>query len=200
MTLDKDDLMLRRLYHKILNLSGHRLAGLWLAIVSFAESSVFPVPPDVMLAPMILAKPEKAYTYAAICTAASVAGGALGYAIGYYLEPIGHALLALTGHTGGVAQFQAWYAEWGVWVILIKGFTPIPYKLVTVASGLAQFSFPIFIAASVATRGGRFFLEAYLIKRFGVQVQAMIEKRMILVTTVALVVVIGGFLAVKLLR
>ncbi len=191
--------MLRRLYQKILDLSGHRLAGTWLAIVSFAESSVFPVPPDVMLAPMILAKPEKAYTYAAICTAASVAGGALGYAIGYYLEPVGHALLALTGHTSGVAQFQAWYAEWGVWVILIKGFTPIPYKLVTIASGLAQFSFPIFIAASVATRGGRFFLEAYLIKRFGVQVQAMIEKRMILITTVALIVVIGGFLAVKML-
>ena len=88
--------------------------------------------------------------------------------------------------------------QWGVWVILIKGFTPIPYKLVTIASGLAQFSFPIFIAASVATRGGRFFLEAYLIKRYGVQVQAMIEKRMALVTTVALLVIIGGFLAVKL--
>ena len=191
--------MLHRLYNRVLSLSGHRLAGLWLAIVSFAESSFFPVPPDVMLAPMILAKPEKAYTYAAICTAASVAGGMMGYAIGYYLEPVGHALLALTGHYGGVAQFQEWYDKWGVWVILIKGFTPIPYKLVTIASGLAQFSFPMFIIASVATRGGRFFLEAYLIKRFGVQVQAMIEKRMILVTTVALLVVIGGFLAIKLL-
>lgn len=191
--------MLHRLYNRILSLSGHRLAGLWLAIVSFAESSFFPVPPDVMLAPMILARPEKAYTYAAICTAASVAGGMLGYAIGYYLEPVGHALLALTGHSGGVAQFQDWYAKWGVWVILIKGFTPIPYKLVTIASGLAQFSFPVFIAASVATRGGRFFLEAYLIKRFGVQVQAMIEKRMILVTTVALLVILGGVLAVKML-
>jgi membrane protein YqaA with SNARE-associated domain len=191
--------MLHRLYNWVLTLAGNRFAELWLAIVAFAESSFFPVPPDLMLAPMIMAKPEKAYRYAAICTAASVAGGMLGYAIGYYLEPVGHALLALTGHSGGVAQFQDWYAQWGVWLILIKGFTPIPYKLVTIASGLAEFSFPIFIAASVATRGGRFFLEAYLINRFGVQVQAMIERRMILVTTVVLLVLIAGVLAVKLL-
>ena len=191
--------MLHRLYNWVLTLAGNRFAEPWLAIVAFAESSFFPVPPDLMLAPMIMAKPEKAYRYAAICTAASVFGGMLGYAIGYYLEPVGHALLALSGHSGGVEQFQDWYTQWGVWVILIKGFTPIPYKLVTIASGLAQFSFPMFIAASVATRGGRFFLEAYLIRRFGVQFQAMIERRMILVTTVVLLVLIAGVLAVKLL-
>ncbi len=191
--------MLHRLYHQVLALAGHRLAGLWLAIVAFAESSFFPIPPDVMLAPMVLARPDRAYHYAAICTAASVAGGILGYAIGFYLEPVGHWVLALTGHSGGVAQFQAWFAEWGIWLILIKGLTPIPYKLVTIASGLAAFSFPMFIIASVITRGARFFLVAGLIKHFGPQMQEMIERRMMLITSIVLIVLVGGFVAVKLL-
>lgn len=191
--------MLRRLYDSVLSLAAHRLAGLWLAIIAFAESSFFPIPPDVMLAPMVMAKPEKAYHYAAICTAASVVGGILGYAIGFYLEPVGHWILALTGHAGGVVQFQQWFAKWGIWVILIKGLTPIPYKLVTIASGLAAFSFPMFIAASVVTRGARFFMVAALIKHFGPQMQAVIERRMIMVTSAVLAILVGGFVAVKLL-
>jgi membrane protein YqaA with SNARE-associated domain len=173
--------MLRRLYDAVLRLSASRHAVLALVIVSFAESSFFPVPPDVMLAPMTLTRPEKAWRYAAICTAASVIGGMLGYAIGFYLTGIGQWLLALVGHPEGVEVFRAWFAKWGIWVILIKGLTPIPYKLVTIASGLAHFSFFTFIMASVVTRGARFFLVAYGVKTFGPAMVPVIEKRLALI-------------------
>ncbi len=140
---------IRALYDWTMGLAASRHATRALAVVSFLESSVFPIPPDVVLAPMVLARPEKAYTYAGICTVASVIGGILGYAIGYFLSDFGESLLALMGHAGGLETFRQWYAEWGVWVILIKGATPIPYKLVTIASGLAAFNFPVFVAASI---------------------------------------------------
>jgi membrane protein YqaA with SNARE-associated domain len=152
-----------------------------------------------MLAPMVLARRDRAFVYAGICTAASVIGGCLGYAIGFYLVGLGQWLLAILGHANGQEAFQAWFAKWGLWVILIKGLTPIPYKLVTIASGLAAFSFPMFIAASVVTRGARFFLVAGLIKHFGPQMQEVIERRMMLVTSLVLIVLVGGFVTVKLL-
>lgn len=190
--------MLRRLYHKVMELAASRQAPAWLAVVSFAESSVFPIPPDVMLAPMVLARRDRAYLYAAICTLASVLGGILGYVIGYYLSPVGLALLRLLGHGEGLEAFRRWYGQWGLWVILIKGLTPIPYKLVTITSGLAKFSFPMFLAASVATRGARFFLAAALIKRYGPQVQALIEKRLYAIAGAALALLVVGFAAVRL--
>jgi membrane protein YqaA with SNARE-associated domain len=173
--------MLRRLYDAVLRLSASRHAVLALVIVSFAESSFFPVPPDVMLAPMTLTRPEKAWRYAAICTAASVIGGMLGYAIGFYLTGVGQWLLALVGHPQGVEVFRAWFAKWGIWVIMIKGLTPIPYKLVTIASGVAHFNFFTFIMASVVTRGARFFLVAYVVKTFGPAMVPVIEKRLALI-------------------
>jgi membrane protein YqaA with SNARE-associated domain len=173
--------MLRRLYDAVLRLSASRHAGLALCAVSFAESSFFPVAPDVLLAPMVLTRPEKAWRYAALCTAASVIGGMLGYAIGFYLTGFGQWLLALLGHPEGVDAFRAWFARWGVWVILIKGLTPIPYKLVTIASGVAHFSFVTFMLASVVTRGARFFLVAYVVKRFGPAMLPVIEKRLALI-------------------
>lgn len=191
--------MLRKLYDWVFNLARSRHATPALAVVSFAESSFFPIPPDVMLAPMILAKPERAYFYAAVCTAASVLGGILGYAIGYYLTDVGLLILRLIGHSEGLAEFQAWFDDWGLWVILIKGLTPIPYKLVTIASGIAEFAFPVFLAASVATRGGRFFLEAWILRRWGPPMLAMVEKRLALFTVIGLAVLIGAVLAVKLL-
>ncbi len=191
--------MLRRVYDWMMGLAGSRHAPKGLFAASFAESSFFPIPPDVMLAPMVLARPDKAYWYAFICTAASVIGGLLGYAIGYFLEPVGHALLALMGHAEGQAAFEAWFAEWGLWVILIKGLTPIPYKLVTIASGLAAFSFPVFMAASVVTRGGRFFLEAWILKRFGPAMLAVVEKRLALFSGLAVVLLVAVIVAVKLL-
>jgi membrane protein YqaA with SNARE-associated domain len=192
--------VLRRLYRKVMELAASRKAPAWLALVAFAESSFFPIPPDVMLAPMVLARRDKAFLYAGICTLGSVAGGIAGYAIGFYLQDLGRALLALLGHREGLEAFQRWYAQWGLWVILIKGLTPIPYKLVTITSGLAKFSFPMFVAASALTRGARFFLAAALIKRFGPQVEHMLEKRLYTVTGIVLAVLVAGFLIVRALH
>ncbi len=191
--------MLRKTYDWVMGLAGSRHAPSALAAVSFAESSFFPIPPDVMLAPMVLARPEKAYVYASICTAASVLGGMFGYFIGYHLGPVGLWLLTLMGHADGQVAFEKWFADWGLWVILIKGLTPIPYKLVTIASGLAHFSFFTFIWASVLTRGARFFLAATLIKYFGPAVREEIEKRLALYTTIGVVVLVGGVVALKFL-
>jgi membrane protein YqaA with SNARE-associated domain len=183
--------MLRRLYDTVLRLAASRHAPAALFAVSFAESSFFPIPPDAMLAPMVLTRPEKAWRYAATCTAASVLGGMLGYAIGYYLTGFGTWLLALVGHPEGPVVFKAWFDKWGLWVILIKGLTPIPYKLVTIASGLAQFSFGIFMIASVVTRGARFFLVAYVVKTFGPTLLPVIEKRLTLIAGLVVAVVAG---------
>jgi membrane protein YqaA with SNARE-associated domain len=187
--------MLRRLYDWVMGLAASRHAPSALFAVSFAESSFFPVPPDVMLAPMVLARPEKAWRYAALCTLASVLGGCLGYAIGFYLQDAALWLMKLSGHEGGLDQFKCWYAEWGVWVILIKGLTPIPYKLVTIASGLAQFAFPVFIAASVVTRGARFFLVAGVVKKFGPAMLPVIERRLALFAGLAVALVVAGLVA-----
>ncbi len=191
--------MLRKLYDGVFRLAGGRHATPALALVSFAESSFFPIPPDVMLAPMILARPDRAYFYAGVCTLASVLGGILGYAIGFYLTDLGLMLMRVLGHADGLEQFRAWFDRWGLWVILVKGLTPIPYKLVTIASGLAAFSFPVFLAASIATRGGRFFLEAWVLRRWGPAMLAQVEKRLALWTGVGLVVLVGAVVVLKLL-
>lgn len=170
--------MLRRLYDWVMGLAASRHAQIALFAVAFAESSFFPIPPDIMLAPMVLAQRERAWRFAIIATLASVLGGMLGYAIGFYLQDLAKSLMSLTGHAGGLTEFRCWYAKFGVWVILIKGLTPIPYKLVTIASGLAQFSFPIFVAASIATRGARFFLVAWVVRKFGPAMMPVIERRL----------------------
>ncbi|HTK34617.1 MAG TPA: YqaA family protein [Caulobacteraceae bacterium] len=192
--------MLRRLYDRLMALAASRNAPLWLALVSFAESSFFPAPPDLMLAPMVLARPDRAWRNAAICTAASVLGGVLGYAIGYFAAPLGQSLLTLLGQSNAIASFQAWYAKWGVWLILIKGLTPIPYKLVTITSGVAHFNFAVFIAASVATRGARFFLVAGLLKAYGPPIQAFVEKRLTLVTSLVAVAIVVLLVGLKFLE
>jgi membrane protein YqaA with SNARE-associated domain len=190
--------MLRALYDRVLALAAHRRAPAYLAAVSFAESSVFPIPPDAMLIPMCIARPERAYRYAAVCTAASVLGGVLGYLIGLYLfEALAEPVLRAYGYADALARFQGWYDRWGALVILIKGLTPIPYKIVTIASGAAHFSFAVFLAASVATRGARFFLLAFLLRRFGPPVRDFIERRLTLVTTGAAAGIVLGFVALR---
>lgn len=189
--------MLRRLYDRLMLLAASRRAPLWLAIVSFAESSFFPAPPDLMLGPMVLAKPEHAWRNAAICTLASVLGGVVGYGIGMFLEPVGRALLAVMGHAEGLETFKAWFADWGLWVILIKGLTPVPYKLVTIASGLAHFNFGMFVVASVVTRGARFFLVAGLLKAFGPPIQTFVEERLTLVTSLVAAAIVGAIVFVN---
>ncbi|CAN7402980.1 DedA family protein [Phenylobacterium sp. LjRoot225] len=191
--------MLRKLYDWVINLAGSRRAPAALAVVSFAESSFFPIPPDVMLAPMVLARPQRAFVYAGICTVASVLGGLLGYAIGVFLEPVGHTILALFGHPQGQAEFHEWFSKWGVWIILVKGLTPIPYKLVTITAGLARFDLFTFIWASIVTRGARFFLSAILLKYFGPAIRAEVERRLGLYTAIFVVLLIGVVVVLKVL-
>ena len=192
--------MLKGLYDWVMRLSGSRHAGWALACIAFAESSFFPVPPDVMLAPMVLARPERTWRYAAICAAASVIGGMLGYLIGYSLEPVGKAILAFFGNAGGEVALKREFARYGVAVILVQGLLPIPYKLLTIASGLAHFTFWQFVAASTVTRSARFFGVAALVKRFGPGLVPMLEKRLMLVGGVVLGLAVAVFVAVKLLK
>lgn len=189
---------MRRLYDWIIAQAEHPRALWILAAVSFLESSVFPIPPDVLLIPMVLANRRRAWTIAGVCTVSSVIGGMLGYAIGYgFSETLGAWIIHFYGLQNAMESFQAKFAEYGLWVILIKGLTPIPYKLVTIASGLAHFDFKIFILASIVTRGVRFFLEAALLYCFGEPIRTFIEKRLTLVTTLFAVGLIGGFLALR---
>jgi membrane protein YqaA with SNARE-associated domain len=186
---------LRGLYNWVLKLAGSKHAEPWLFGVSFAESSFFPIPPDVMLAPMCFARPERAYRYALVCTIASVLGALLGYAIGYLLfESVGSAIISLFGYAGKEAELRAQYAEAGVWIIFIKGLTPIPFKLVTIVSGAMAFNIPIFIAACVITRGLRFLLVAFLFKTFGPTLAPIIEKRIGMFMLLFVVVLVGGFI------
>ena len=188
--------MLRRLYDRLVVLSNHPSALWVLAAVSFAESSFFPIPPDVMLIPMILANRSKAWLFAGVCTIASVLGGFFGYAIGYFLfETAGKWVIDLYGLQAGFNNFQHQFNEWGLWVILIKGLTPIPYKLVTIASGAAHFDLFTFGIASLITRGGRFFLVAGLLYVVGDPIRHFVEKHLTLVTTGFVLIIVGGFVA-----
>lgn len=192
--------MLRRFYDRVLALSATPNAPWWLAAIAFAEASFFPIPPDILLIPMALTRPRRAWFLAAVCTIASVAGGALGYYIGYALfVQIAQPILNTYGYGAKFAAFQSTFAEYGVEIILLKGLLPIPYKIITIACGAAAFSFPKFMAASLVTRGARFFLVAGLIRWFGEPVRAFIEKRLALVSLAAAAGIIGGFLVLKLL-
>jgi membrane protein YqaA with SNARE-associated domain len=169
-------------------------AAWWLALIAFAESSFFPIPPDALLVPMALARPRSAWKFAAICTAASVTGGALGYLIGFAVfDQIARPILNFYGYGSSYAAFQAMFQEYGLRIILVKGLTPIPYKIVTIAAGAARFDFWLFMGASVLTRGARFFLVATLLHFFGDTVRDFIERRLTLVTSVLAVAVVGGF-------
>ncbi len=191
--------MLRRLYDRILALAASPRAPLWLVLVSFAESSFFPIPPDALLIPAALSRPARAYYLALICTVASVFGGMLGYFIGYgFYEEIAGPLIRFYHYDGAAQAFADRFREYGLWVILIKGLTPIPYKIVTITSGLTHFDFGVFVLASIATRGARFFMIAFLIRRFGPPVQEFIERRLTLVTTASAAAIVLGFLLLKL--
>ncbi|MCS0496731.1 DedA family protein [Ancylobacter sp. MQZ15Z-1] len=185
--------MLRRLYQWVIDLSERPSAPWALAGVSFAESSFFPVPPDVMLVPMCVARPKLAWWYALICTLASVVGGLFGYAIGALLyESVGMFLIHLYGYGDKVEAFSEAYQHYGHWIILIKGLTPIPYKVVTITSGFAHYSLFWFIVLSVITRGLRFFMVAGLLYWIGPSARTFIEERLGLVTVVFAVVLVGG--------
>ena len=186
--------MLKRIYDWCIQAADKPYALWILAGVAFAESSFFPVPPDVMLAPMSLAQPRRAWLFAAVCTAASVLGGILGYAIGALLyDSVGHWLIDLYGLGGKVEAFRASYAQWGAVIILAKGLTPIPYKLVTITSGFAGYNIWLFILFSVITRGGRFFLAALVLNRYGDWIRARIEQHLALFVLILLAALVAGF-------
>ncbi len=188
--------MLRRIYDWCIAAAEKKYAVWILGAISFAESSFFPVPPDVMLIPMSLARPKRAWLYALVCTITSVVGGAMGYAIGYLLfDTVGQWLINLYGYADKMELFRAGYAEYGAWIILLKGLTPIPYKLVTLASGFAEYNFWAFIGLSALTRGARFFIIAVLMNRYGVTIRAFIEKHFAACAIGAIVLVVGGFIA-----
>lgn len=190
--------MLHALYARVMRLAQHPRATVWLGAVSFAESSVFPIPPDAMLIPMALARPDQAWRLATICTVASVLGGILGYSLGYFLfEAIAEPVLAAYGHADALARFESWFQRWGAAVILVKGLTPIPFKLVTIAAGAAKMDFATFLLTSAVTRGARFFLLAALIRRFGPGVRDFIERRLVLVTSAAALLLVLGVVALR---
>jgi len=190
--------MIRRLYDWTMNAAAHRRAPVALFSVAFIESSVFPIPPDVMLIPMVLAQRAKAWFFAAIATLGSVLGGIAGYAIGYFLfEAVGEPILAFYGMNDAFHQFAERYNAWGAWIVFIAGVTPFPYKVITIASGATQLNLLVFMVASILARGLRFFVVAGLLYWVGEPIRVFIEQRLGLVTTVFVILLFGGFVAIK---
>lgn len=190
--------MLRPFYDWTLRVAGDRRADWWLALVAFVESSVFPIPPDVMIIPMVLADRRRAWRVAAVATAASVVGGMLGYAIGsLFFEAIGQPILDLYGYADKFAAFAAQYNEWGAWIVFGAGLTPFPYKVITIASGVTHLALPVFIVASVLARGLRFYAVAALLWWFGPPIRSFLDRYLGPVTIVFFVLLIGGFVALR---
>jgi membrane protein YqaA with SNARE-associated domain len=188
--------MIRRLYNWCIAAADKPYATWLMGVVSFVESSFFPIPPDVMLIPMSLARPDKAFYYATVCTLTSVAGGVLGYLIGALLyDSIGQWVMHLYGLDRKVEGFRESYASWGTWVILIKGVTPIPYKLVTIVSGFAGYNLLMFVLLSFVARGVRFYLLAFLLNRYGERARAIIEERLEFWALAGAVVLVIGIVA-----
>ncbi|NMM45853.1 DedA family protein [Rhodospirillaceae bacterium KN72] len=191
---------IRALYDWTLSLAAHRHAVWWLTAIAFIESSVFPIPPDVLLIPMILAARDRAFRLALVCTVASVIGGMAGYGIGHFLfDTVGRPLVELYGASAALDGVRADFAENGWWIVLGGGMTPFPYKVVTIAAGALDLDPVAFAGASTVGRGARFFLVAILLWYFGAPIRDFIEKRLGWVVAAAFVLLIGGFLAIKFL-
>ncbi|AVW91028.1 YqaA family protein [Celeribacter baekdonensis] len=192
--------MLKRLYNWTMSLAESPHALWALAVVAFVESSVFPIPPDILMIPLIVARPKDAFKIAGIATLASVLGGMLGYWIGFgAFETIGRPVLEFYGKDAYFDEFAVKYNEWGAWAVLIAGVTPFPYKVITILSGTTHLSLPVFIVASIAARSIRFFVVAALLWKFGDPIRDFIERRLGLVFTVLILLLVGGFYAVKFL-
>lgn len=192
--------MIRRLYDWTMGLAGGRHAERALFAVSFAESSFFPIPPDALMIPMILARREAAFRIALIATIASVLGALLGYYIGAALmDSVGQWVLTTYGKQDDFESLAARFSEWGAWAVLFAGVTPFPFKVITIFSGAVKLSLPVFIASAVVARSLRFFIVAALLWRFGEPIRDFIERRLGLVFTLFMVALIGGFVALKLL-
>lgn len=186
--------MLRRLYDWTMALAASRHCEKALVGVSFAESSFFPLPPDLLLIPMVLAKRAKALRYATLCTLASVAGGIAGYLIGAFLfDGIAKPILDIYGYGDKFGAFADWYNNWGLWFVFAAGLTPFPYKVITIASGATGLNFVVFFFASLVSRGLRFYIEAGLLYWIGPPIRAFVEKWLGLVFTLFVIILVGGF-------
>lgn len=189
---------IRKIYDKMLKLSEGKGAMVALFAVAFAESSFFPIPPDIMLIPMILAAPSKAWRIAGLATLASVLGGFFGYAIGvFFFEVIAEPLLSFYGYLEKFHTFESYYHEYGAWIVFGAGLTPFPYKIITIASGAVHLGLAVFTVASVLARGGRFFVVAWLLKKFGAPMKVFIEKNLGWLSVLFLILLIGGFAVLK---
>jgi membrane protein YqaA with SNARE-associated domain len=192
--------MFKRLYQWTLKQAESRHAVRAMAVVSFAESSFFPIPPDIILAPMALARPERAFYYAAICAIASVLGGIFGYIIGYFLfETVGHWLMDLYGYTQRMDAMRVFYDKWGWAAVLIGGLTPVPYKLITILSGLLEYNFALFVMLSTLTRGLRYFVLAGILYLWGEPIKVLIDKYFAWIMIAITLGIIGGFVVVGML-
>ena len=192
--------ILKNLYNYTLRLAAHAKASYYLFALSFAESSFFPIPPDVMLAPMCLANPKKVWRFAFLTTVGSVLGGALGYFIGKfsfdYIEPF----IEQLGYIIAYQDAVNWFNNWGFWAILIAGFSPIPYKVFTIAAGALNMAFLPFIIGSVIGRGSRFYLLAFLVKLFGDKIDSMLNKYMDRIGWGLVILIFLGLLIVSLIK
>ena len=190
--------MLRRTYDWTMALASHPHALWWLALVAFVESSVFPIPPDVLMIPMILARPSRAWLIAGVALVASVAGGLLGYAIGAFAyDSIGQPILAAMGKADAMAEFNTRFNDFGFWAVLTAGVTPFPYKVITIMSGWTGMPLATFVATSVLARALRFFVVAGLLRAFGPPIRDFIERRLGLMFTLFMTLLIGGFALVR---
>ena len=192
--------MLRKLSDWTLNLAAHKHALFALALLSFIESSIFPIPPDILLIPMVLAMRDRAWLVAGVCTVASVIGGMMGYGIGFFMyEQIGKPILDFYHYSLKFSEFQVTYNQWGAWAVFFAGITPFPYKVITILSGMTGLSLPVFIIASIIARGMRFFIIAALLWKYGDAIRAFIERRLGVMFFLLVVLLLVGFVAVKFL-
>lgn len=192
--------LVKATYDYMLNLASRPNAMYFLFAVAFIESSFFPIPPDVMLIPMVLAAPSKAWRIATVTTIASVLGGAFGYAIGvFFFDLIARPILTFYGYMHQFDIFKEYYHEWGAWIVFGAGITPFPYKVITIASGVVHLDFMVFMMASVVARGMRFYLVAWLLKKFGAPMKDYIEKNLGMLSVLFLALLVGGFACIKFL-
>lgn len=190
--------MFNKLYKKLIQQAAHPKAPWLLGTISFAESSVSPIPPDPLMIPMIIANPQKAWFLSTLCTATSVLGGILGYLIGYFLfETLGLYVLNFYNLMDAFHTFQEWFNKWGFWIIVIKGLTPIPYKVVTITSGATKLDFLTFVLASTLSRGTRFFIEGALVWKYGEKIHRIIDRHTTVLTLSFIAILVAGFYIVK---
>lgn len=190
--------LIHAIYDRVLELSSRPNAMYWLFLVAFVESSFFPIPPDIMIIPMVLATPKKAWSIASWAMIASVLGGYFGYAIGMFgYEVIAKPLIAFYGYADAFKEFSAYYHEWGAWIVFIAGLTPFPYKVITITSGVLGLNIWVFGLASILARGGRFYLIAFLLKKYGAPMKIFIEKNLGALSIAFVVLLLGGFYLIK---